>query len=131
MKKKIIFEREGFVGSGHIEQLSNLCHIRLLNIHALIFCRIILNSKVTQMTILTRMVQLPATTAIEYVAPGHFFPGDFLAGGTFSRGDFCPGGLLPGGSFGRGPIQFLQSMGICEHSLTPNFIPIRRVTTEP
>jgi len=102
MKKKIIFEREGFVGSGHIEQLSNLCHIRLLNIHALIFCRIILNSKVTQMTILTRMVQLPATTAIEYVAPGHFSPGIFwpgglLAGGIFVREVFCPGAVLAGG----------------------------------
>jgi len=29
----------------------------------------------------TRMVQLPATTAIEYVAAGHFFPGGLLSGG--------------------------------------------------
>jgi len=28
----------------------------------------------------TRMVQLPATAAIEYVAAGHFFPGGLLAG---------------------------------------------------
>ena len=34
----------------------------------------------------TRMVQLPATAAIEYVAAGHSFPGGFLAGGTFVRG---------------------------------------------
>ena len=43
------------------------------------------------------MVQLPATTAIEYVVTGHFFPGDLLAGGTFGRGDFCPGELLSRG----------------------------------
>jgi len=30
---------------------------------------------------ITRMVQLPATAAIEYVAAGHFFPGGLLAGG--------------------------------------------------
>ena len=40
-----------------------------------------------QMT--TRMVQLPATAAIEYVAAGHFFPGGLLAGGTFVWGYFC------------------------------------------
>ena len=50
----------------------------------------------------TRMVQLPATAAIEYVAAGHFFPGGLLAGGTFGLGDFCPGVLLSGGSFARG-----------------------------
>ena len=44
----------------------------------------------------TRMVQLPATAAIEYVAAGHFFPGCLLAGGTFGWGDFRPGGLLSG-----------------------------------
>ena len=43
----------------------------------------------------TRMVQLPATAAIEYVAAGHFFPGVFcpgalLAGGIFVRGVLCP-----------------------------------------
>jgi len=42
----------------------------------------------------TRMVQLPATAAIEYVAAGHFFPGGLLpgallGGGTFGQGDFC------------------------------------------
>ena len=37
----------------------------------------------------TRMVQLPATAAIEYVAAGHFFPGGLLAGG------FLSGGLMP------------------------------------
>ena len=37
----------------------------------------------------TRMVQLPATAAIEYVAPGHFFPGGLLAGVLLS------GGLMP------------------------------------
>jgi len=41
----------------------------------------------------TRMVQLPATAAIEYVAAGHFFPGGLLAGGIFVRGVFCPGSL--------------------------------------
>jgi len=37
-------------------------------------------------TTTTRMVQLPATAAIEieYVAAGHFFPR-----GSFGRGDFC------------------------------------------
>jgi len=34
----------------------------------------------------TKMVQLPATAAIEYVAAGHFFPGSLLAWGTFVRG---------------------------------------------
>ena len=55
----------------------------------------------------TRMVHLPATAAIEYVAAGPFFPGGLwpgglLAGGIFVRGCFCPGGLLPGGTFVRG-----------------------------
>ena len=45
--------------------------------------------------ITTRMVQLPATAAIEYVAAGHFFPGVILSGGSFARGDFCLGGLMP------------------------------------
>ena len=66
----------------------------------------------------TRMVQLPATAAIEYVAacwvseaggflsrgafvrevfcPGDFFPGGLLPRGTFGRGDFCPGVFWPG-----------------------------------
>ena len=44
------------------------------------------------------MVQLPATTAIEYIA-ACWVSG---AGGIFARGDFFPGGLLPGGTFGRG-----------------------------
>ena len=58
------------------------------------------------------MVQLRATSAIEYVAAGHFFPvgllaGGLLAGGIFVRegfcpGDFFPGSLLPGGTFGLG-----------------------------
>ena len=60
----------------------------------------------------TRMVQLPATAAIEYVAAcwvsgaggflsggafvgGFFCPGVLLSGGFFARGDFCPGGLCP------------------------------------
>ena len=42
----------------------------------------------------TRMVQLPATAAIEYVAAGHFFAVGLLAGGGWV---FCPGGLLSGG----------------------------------
>ena len=46
-------------------------------------------------TSITRMVQLPATAAIEYVAAGHFFPGGLLAEGIFVRGCFCPGGLMP------------------------------------
>ena len=61
----------------------------------------------------TRMVQLPATAAIEYVAAGHFFPGGLLDGGTFGRGDFCPGmllsgGLLPGGLLSGGLCPFPQ-----------------------
>ena len=59
------------------------------------------------MPILTRMVQLPATAAIEYVAAGHFFPGGLsagglLSGGSFARGHFWPGGLLPGGLLSGG-----------------------------
>ena len=55
----------------------------------------------------TRMIQLPATAAIKYVAAGHFFPGGLLAGGLlaggiFVRGCFCPGGLSSGGTFVRG-----------------------------
>jgi len=46
----------------------------------------------------TRMVQLPATTAIEYVAA-------CLPGGTFSPGVFWPGGLLSGGAFVRGTFS--------------------------
>ena len=59
---------------------------------------------------LTRMVQLPATAGIEYVAApgvglfprgyfarGHFWPGGLLAGGAFVRGVFCPGDFCPGG----------------------------------
>jgi len=37
---------------------------------------------------LTRMVQLPATAAIKYVAAGHFFPGGLLAGGILAGGIF-------------------------------------------
>ena len=62
----------------------------------------------------TRMVQLPATAAIEYVAAcwvsgagrifvrGVFCPEDFFPGRSFARGHFCPGGLLTGGAFVRG-----------------------------
>jgi len=39
------------------------------------------------------MVQLPATSAIEYVAACRVSG----AGGIFVRGVFCPGGLLSGG----------------------------------
>jgi len=38
----------------------------------------------------TRMVQLPATAAIEYVAAGHFFPGGLLAGGGGLSGGLMP-----------------------------------------
>jgi len=53
----------------------------------------------------TRMVHLPATAAIEYVAAGHFFPGVFcpgalLAGRIFVGEGFCPGG----GAFVRGGL---------------------------
>ena len=46
------------------------------------------------------MVQLPATTAIEYVeacCQGALFPR-----GSFGRGDFWPGEFLSGGAFVRG-----------------------------
>ena len=50
---------------------------------------------------LTRMVQLPATAAIEYVAACWVSgAGGFLSGGHFVR----EGGLLPGGTFGLGLI---------------------------
>ena len=52
----------------------------------------------TQNHIITRMVQLPATAAIEYVA-ACWVSG---AGRIFVRGCFCPGGLMPGGTFPRG-----------------------------
>ena len=58
--------------------------------------------------VVTRMVQLPATAAIEYVAAcwvsgaGGFLAGGFLSGGAFVRGCFCPGGLLSGVTFVRG-----------------------------
>ena len=38
----------------------------------------------------TRMVQLPDTAAIEYVAAGHFFPGGLLAGGGLLSGGLMP-----------------------------------------
>ena len=50
------------------------------------------------MTNETRMVQLPATAAIEYVA-ACWVSG---AGVIFVRGCFCPGGLLPGGLLSGG-----------------------------
>ena len=51
----------------------------------------------------TRMVQLPATAAIEYVAaPGGLFPRGLLPGGTFGRGGLLAGGFLSGGAFVRG-----------------------------
>jgi len=55
----------------------------------------------------TRMVQLPATAAIESPLVGCPGPGVFLSAGAFVRGVFCPGdffpgGRLPGGTFGRG-----------------------------
>ena len=62
----------------------------------------------------TRMVQLPATAAIQYVAAccACPWPGGFLSGGAFVRGsfarghlwpgDFWPGGILSGGTFVRG-----------------------------
>ena len=44
------------------------------------------------------MVQLPATAAIEYVAPCWVSgDGGIFVRGTFVRGVFCPGGLLSGG----------------------------------
>ena len=65
----------------------------------------------------TRMVQLPATTAIEYVA-ACWMSG---AGGIFVRGCFCLGGLLPGGTFGRGLLAggiFVQGC-FCPGGLLP------------
>jgi len=63
------------------------------------------------MTTTTRMVQLPATAAIEYVAapggtfsPRVFCPGALLVRGTFGRGDLWPGVLLSGGVFWPGGI---------------------------
>ena len=55
----------------------------------------------------TRMVQLPATAAIEYVAAcwvsgGWGWPGGLFPGRTFSPGVFCLGALLAGGIFVRG-----------------------------
>jgi len=51
-----------------------------------------------QMQAKTRMVQLPATAAIEYVAACWVSgPGGFLSGGAFVRGVFCPGDFFLGG----------------------------------
>jgi len=65
----------------------------------------ITDQKVRIIIVITRMVQLPATAAIEYVAaclPGvTFSPGVFWPG-VFCPGVFCLGGLLPGGLFPRG-----------------------------
>ena len=52
---------------------------------------------------ITRMVQLPATAAIEYIAACCVSgAGGFLSGGAFVRGVFCPGDLLPGGLLSGG-----------------------------
>ena len=64
------------------------------------------------------MVQLPATTAIEYVAAGHFSPGSF-GRGAFVRGvgGFCPGGLLPGGTFVGGLMPVPPKFNAYTHRL--------------
>ena len=60
---------------------------------------------------ITRMVQLPATAAIEFAAcwvsgaggvglsGGAFVWGHFWPGAAFVRGVFCPGGLLSGAHY--------------------------------
>jgi len=61
----------------------------------------------------TRMVQLPATAAIEYVA-ACWVSG---AGGIIVRGYFCPGGLLPGGTFVLGAYARSPKFNAYTHRL--------------
>jgi len=51
-------------------------------------CHCVIQYHGTASQFITRMVQLPATAAIEYVAA-------CLPGGSFSPGVFWPGGLCP------------------------------------
>ena len=61
----------------------------------------------------TRMVQLPATAAIEYVA-ACWVSG---ARGIFVRGCFCPGGLLPGGLLSGGLMPVPAKFNAYTHHL--------------
>ena len=76
-----------------------------------------------------RMVQLPATAAIEYVAAfgrRDFWPGVLLSGGSFARGTFpqgsfarghfWPGGFLSGCAFVRGSFAWGD---FCPRGLCP------------
>ena len=69
----------------------------------------------------TRMVQLPATTAIEYVAA-------CLPGGTFSRGSFGRGIFVRGAyvrwAYARSPLEFnayMHRQGLGVDPRSPNF----------
>jgi len=67
----------------------------------------------TTTTTTTRMVQLPATAAIEYVA-ACWVSG---AGGIFVLWCLCPGGLLPGGTFVRGLMPVPPKFNAYTHRL--------------
>ena len=73
----------------------------------------LMGSSMTTTTTTTRMVQLPATAAIEYVA-ACWVSG---AGGIFVPGCFCPGGLLPGGTFVRGLMPIPPKFNAYAHRL--------------
>ena len=61
----------------------------------------------------TRMVQLPATAAIEYVAACWVS----RAGGDFCPGVLLSGGLLPGGTFVRGTMPVPPKFNAYTHRL--------------
>ena len=87
-------------------------HTSSVSLHYLVKCQCLKSNNNT------RMVQLPATAAIEYVAAGHFFPGGRSFGrGIFGRGCFCPGGLLPGWTFVRGLMPVPTKFNAYTHRL--------------
>jgi len=76
----------------------------------------------------TRMVQLRATAAIEYVTacwvsgagdfcPGVLLPGRLFPRGTFGREDFCPGGIFPGGLLSGRLMSFPPKFNAYTHRL--------------
>ena len=93
-------------------------HTSSVSLHYLVKCQCLKSNNNT------RMVQLPATAAIEYVAAGHFFPGGRSFGrGIFGRGCFCPGGLLPGWTFVRGAYARSPPQVQCIYALSRLSVP--------
>ena len=72
-------------------------------------------------TTVTRMVQLPATAAIEYVAACWVSGArGLLPGGTFGRGDFCPGVFCPGGLLSGGLMPVPPKFNAYMHPVAPS-----------